>query len=115
MSEKFEWWEKELPTTAKTDQERWEGEARELFTGPEGGSCLGAFVNGYLAACRKRQEEKDKEIERLKVEIRLLKDGLIPKPEYRKLVFRKETKTIWEVNQKGEYLHNTGIRAEETK
>ena len=60
-------------------------------------------------------DSRDKEIEGLKEEIRLLKDGLIPKPEYRKLVFRKETKTIWEVNQKGEYLHNTGIRAEETK
>jgi hypothetical protein len=27
-----------------------------------------------------------------------------------RLVFRKETKTIWEVNEKGEYLQDTGIR-----
>lgn len=30
-----------------------------------------------------------------------------------KLVFRKETKTIWEVNQKGEYIYNAGIRVQD--
>jgi hypothetical protein len=29
----------------------------------------------------------------------------------KRLIFRKETKTIWEVNQKGEYIRDTGIKA----
>jgi hypothetical protein len=37
----------------------------------------------------------------------------IRKPGRTRLVFRKETKTIWEVNQKGEYVRDTGLTAHE--
>ena len=31
-----------------------------------------------------------------------------------KLVFRKETKTVWKVNNEGEFLDDTGITVQET-
>ncbi len=36
------------------------------------------------------------------------------KPGKCKLVFRKETKTIWEMNNEGEYLRDTGMSINET-
>ena len=56
-----------------SEQEKWEEEAQKLAEKYYMNSnAQNAFVYGYLAACRKRQEEKDKEIERLKEEIKRL-------------------------------------------